>query len=655
MFNPYRFPIQNIIGLNNALGDKLNTSEVAEEFDSTTSYAVGAYCLYQGVLYKFTSAHSGAWDAADVIAVSVMGEIAGGGASPYTSNPEMDGIASPGSSPEYARGNHVHPSDTGKANISEGKEWKAKTDWTTPSNVYLLGKDIWSDGTDIYYSPSNTYKLNRTTGEWSAVSGWNSLNGRNIWFKGDAYVYSYGSTQAIWKPGTSSWQSPQKQGLTNYNGIHTWTDGENYYYSYGTDHYKLQSQSEWYKVYWEQKTWQGLSSFDGENVWTDGEHIYYSYDADQYELDKNTSTWVSKTWYGDLTQPRGYAIWKANGKIYSGVPSASTYYVLDKDTSTWTACSYVVNECSSANPQDVWYDGDHTYVSNGSSIATKNSYELLTDKVIEGTLVLTPEGDIKAAGEVEDGGDNVLSEKYDANSLAFQNYRVEIPASGWSSTAVDGFYTQTITLPYPINTYKEVDINPTGASDGTDQTSAEAVAYSCLKHFKYTEGTGVTQATLYASTKPTSTFYIMVSGYYMTKNAASSGVALDITTANKLNVYDANGTKVAEFNGSATVNIYYRSKIVSVPYTGWSSVVDANGYYTQSIDLVDNYNSYDTPDIYLCGSTNDTKATAAEQAAWSLIDNAWMADSTATHTLILYAKTKPTITFYIRVKGSYIG
>lgn len=38
--------------------------------------------------------------------------------SPYTSNPAMDGIASPGSSTSYAKGDHVHPSDTSRAPVS---------------------------------------------------------------------------------------------------------------------------------------------------------------------------------------------------------------------------------------------------------------------------------------------------------------------------------------------------------------------------------------------------------------------------------------------------------------------------------------------------------------------------------------------------------
>lgn len=43
-----------------------------------------------------------------------------GGGSAYTSNPEMDGTASPGTSSNYARGDHVHPSDASKLNLSGG-------------------------------------------------------------------------------------------------------------------------------------------------------------------------------------------------------------------------------------------------------------------------------------------------------------------------------------------------------------------------------------------------------------------------------------------------------------------------------------------------------------------------------------------------------
>lgn len=38
---------------------------------------------------------------------------------PYQQYPEMDGVASPGNSDDYARGNHVHPTDTSRAAASE--------------------------------------------------------------------------------------------------------------------------------------------------------------------------------------------------------------------------------------------------------------------------------------------------------------------------------------------------------------------------------------------------------------------------------------------------------------------------------------------------------------------------------------------------------
>jgi hypothetical protein len=42
----------------------------------------------------------------------------GGGASPSNTNPIMDGVAAPGTATPYARGDHVHPSDTSRAPIA---------------------------------------------------------------------------------------------------------------------------------------------------------------------------------------------------------------------------------------------------------------------------------------------------------------------------------------------------------------------------------------------------------------------------------------------------------------------------------------------------------------------------------------------------------
>ena len=47
---------------------------------------------------------------------TVINSGGGGGPSPYTLNPAMNGTASPGTSPLYSRGDHVHPSDVNKEN-----------------------------------------------------------------------------------------------------------------------------------------------------------------------------------------------------------------------------------------------------------------------------------------------------------------------------------------------------------------------------------------------------------------------------------------------------------------------------------------------------------------------------------------------------------
>ena len=57
------------------LSGKANESTIAPEFDSFTTYTAGQYVYKNGVLYKFTSAHSGAWTGSDAVVVTVGGEV----------------------------------------------------------------------------------------------------------------------------------------------------------------------------------------------------------------------------------------------------------------------------------------------------------------------------------------------------------------------------------------------------------------------------------------------------------------------------------------------------------------------------------------------------------------------------------------------------
>jgi hypothetical protein len=43
---------------------------IAPEFSSETSYSVGDYCIYDGILYKCNTAHIGTWVANDFTATT---------------------------------------------------------------------------------------------------------------------------------------------------------------------------------------------------------------------------------------------------------------------------------------------------------------------------------------------------------------------------------------------------------------------------------------------------------------------------------------------------------------------------------------------------------------------------------------------------------
>ena len=61
------------------LSGKADNSIVAAEFDSTASYAVNDYVMRNGVFYKCTTAHTGAWDANDFTATLISDEFGSGG------------------------------------------------------------------------------------------------------------------------------------------------------------------------------------------------------------------------------------------------------------------------------------------------------------------------------------------------------------------------------------------------------------------------------------------------------------------------------------------------------------------------------------------------------------------------------------------------
>ena len=134
---------------------------------------------------------------------------------PYTSNPSMDGTASPGNSSAYARGNHVHPHDTSKLDApsggsvgqvlkktANGAEWADESGgtsevfWATYGTTTLAElQAAWSGGQTILINyQGNVYYLSSVTGNNNSsfvfrCPNW-STNGRAALYE---LINSYGS------------------------------------------------------------------------------------------------------------------------------------------------------------------------------------------------------------------------------------------------------------------------------------------------------------------------------------------------------------------------------------------------------------------------------------------------------------------------------
>lgn len=250
-------------------------------------------------------------------------------------------------------------------------------------NISFNGLDVWYDNEDVYYSLSDSYILNKETGNWDSVSfkyisGGTRYNldieGEYVWhcgnrtFYSDIIGYSYERVS-----GTFEWEEITFNGFDNIVGKYVWTDGVNIYYSDGSSQYAFNSATNT----WITKTWYGLTSFNGSRVWTDGGNIYYSDGSSQYILDKSTSTWKVKVWNGNNSFS-GYYIWTDGEDIYYSYYEVSGNKIvnhcemqLDKETSTWVDVDwdcYLDGSC-------YWTDGESHYISR----ALTGSYKLITE------------------------------------------------------------------------------------------------------------------------------------------------------------------------------------------------------------------------------------------------------------------------------------
>lgn len=113
------------------------------------------------------------------------------------------------------------------------------------------------------------------------------------------------------------------------------------------------------------------------------------------------------------------------------------------------------------------------------------------------------------------------------------------------------------------------------------------------------------------------------------------------------NISDVSETTVAELIGGGQAASIVKSRY-TISSSGWSNSTDAGGYYTYVVTLSSALSSSYPPNIYIAGVNDSTFYTDAEKEAYALLEQCSLTTST---TATLYAKTKPTTTFYVFIEG----
>ena len=151
-------------------------------------------------------------------------------------------------------------------------------------------------------------------------------------------------------------------------------------------------------------------------------------------------------------------------------------------------------------------------------------------------------------------------------------------------------------------------------------------------------------------------------------NVLSAGTITDGTgnvLSNKLNASDPASSveyslslRIGDtdeiFNGSANKSIRWFSYVIPVNSSDWSATVNGDGYYTNDIAILpygSSLNAGVQPIISCCGSDKNTLPTNAQKSAYNLCEKFWFDDVAQSALMTVYAKTKPTETFYIMLTG----
>ena len=286
--------------------------------------------------------------------------------------------------------------------------WSAKT-WS--GWKIFSGQYVWTDGTNIYYSYSTSgssgssviqYKLDKPTSTWTKITwndNWfqNNAQGDNVWTDGTNTYYSesfshykFNKTNSTWE--TITWNS---ESLWYMDGKNVWTDGKEVYYLGERDglsvlryKYKLnRSTNMWETMEWDGLTFPDVYAGINGNVWVVDTNIYCSPSivSTQYQLYPPIP--IHYCYKGDTCQwVKPYTI---TIKV-TGTPNANIKVIIYRSSnakgqepsavydSSGGESSYVINVASTAadGQQIVGYYGDTLYVKAQSYSSGSDSYNI---------------------------------------------------------------------------------------------------------------------------------------------------------------------------------------------------------------------------------------------------------------------------------------
>lgn len=230
----------------------------------------------------------------------------------------------------------------------------------------IYGEDVWTDGTNTYYSRGSTqYVYDKTNRSWNTKtwSGLSSFNGRNVWYgHWGYYFHSLGFSH--YRLLNGAWSEYNYWSGYSFSGEYIWNSPNSNIgtmYTNGGTNYELYAGS--------CKPMTTYSyTIDGRFVWSDSSNTYYSNESNQYKLISSGQNWTTQGWSGK-NKPYGMGIWTYDGNTYSS--NGNSQYV--RDSSTWNNEAW--NGITSFYGWNVWTDGTSYYYSDGTSNYILNEFD----------------------------------------------------------------------------------------------------------------------------------------------------------------------------------------------------------------------------------------------------------------------------------------